>query len=104
MAVGEIPSLKTQGKLWRIGLLYDQLSDYEIMRIQFNIFLNACFSIICCKGKISWLVPKPHTILQEGPMFGVMGKWFGKAWKNINNNFINQQIQDNIKQNVEGEC
>ncbi len=104
MAVGEIPSLKTQGKLWRIGLLYDQLSDYEIMRIQFNIFLNACFSIICCKGKISWLVPKPHTILQEGPMFGVMGKWFGKARKHINKNFINQQIQDNIKQNVEGEC
>ncbi len=37
-------------------------------------------------------------------MFGVIGKWFGEAWKNINKNFINQQIQDNIKQNVEGEC
>jgi len=104
LAVGEIPSLKTQGKLWRIGLLYDQLSDYEIMRIQFNIFLNACFSIICCKGKISWFVPKPYTILQEDQMLGGMGKWYGKAWKYINKNFFNQQIQDNIKQNVEGEC
>ncbi|CAF3125410.1 unnamed protein product [Rotaria sp. Silwood2] len=95
LAVGEIPSLMTQGSLWRTGLLYNLLSDYEIMRVQFTLFFRTLFSCACCKNGASWFIYKPYTVLQKDENVGPMGK-LDEAGKYMNKHFFAQQIYDNI--------
>ncbi|CAF1636410.1 unnamed protein product, partial [Rotaria sp. Silwood1] len=72
LAVGEIPSLKTQGTSSRTLLMYNLLSDYEIMRIQFHLLINAVVSCGCYGNGISWFCPHPYTILQSDENLGPM--------------------------------
>ena len=94
--MGEIPSLMTQGTLWRTRLLYDLLSDYEIMRFQLYLLLSgiSCHSIV--KRKISRFLVSPYLSLQKDEYRGPMGK-ISDAWIYLKKHFFDQQIQDNVK-------
>ncbi|CAF1113423.1 unnamed protein product [Didymodactylos carnosus] len=52
LAVGEIPTLKTQAKLHRDIMLYELLSDYEILHLQikrlYRFLIKYCLCQCCC--------------------------------------------------------
>ena len=89
--MGEIPSLMKQGSLLRHQMLYDLLSDCEILRLQFKRLWNF---LSCYKGKRKgssrlhhgfWVThdERANTILEA-------------LADNTKKNFIEQRIQDNV--------
>ncbi len=73
MPVEEIPTLLTQGTLWRIQILYNLLSDYEILRIRIILF----FDCLTCNRfryrRIPFFLPRPYSILQKDELISPMG-------------------------------
>ncbi len=97
MAVGEIPSLKEMGTIWRSEMLYSLLADYSITALQLIRLLN-CLSC----GKFKKCLPnrlmKDGTSLQ--PFVTIErdengGSW-RKRWKMIKTHVFDEQIQDDI--------
>ena len=99
LAVGEIPTLLTQGTMWRIDILYNLLSDYEILRLRFVL----AFDCITCHRfrhrQIPWFRPRPYSILEKNELGSSMG-FIGKAWKYTEKHFFKEQIQDNINPSI----
>lgn len=99
LAVGEIPTLLTQGTLWRIDILYSLLSDYEILRLR---LIHAFDSVTCHRFRYTqnpWFRPRPYSILEKNELDSPMGP-IGKAWRYTVKHFFREQIQDNIKPSI----
>jgi hypothetical protein len=96
LAVGEIPTLLTQGTLWRLQILYNLLSDYEILRIRMVILFDCLTRNMFRHRQIPWFRPRPYSILQKDELVSPMGK-LGALWNYTEKHFFNEQIQDNIK-------
>jgi hypothetical protein len=96
LAVGEIPTLLTQGTLWRIQMLYSLLSDYEILRIRITLFFDFLTCNIFRDRQIPWFRSRPYSILQKDELASPMGK-IGALWNYTEKHFFHEQIQDNIK-------
>jgi hypothetical protein len=94
VAVGEMPSLTTKGKMWQSQMLYDLLSDYSIISLQIIRFIN----FISCGFLGDWLSKKRlhPIIIREHDQHGT---WYEKAWKYTQRNFFDEKIQDNIISN-----
>ena len=99
LAVGEIPSLLTQGTLWRTGLLFNLLSDYEILRIRFILIFDGLTGNRFRHRQIPWFRPRPYSVLEKDELVHPMGK-LGSVWKYTEKHFFNEQIQDNIEQST----
>jgi len=94
--VGEIPNLMTQGTLWRNQMLYDLMSEYEILRLQLCRLGNF---LMCCRGRrISHMCSKPlaswtNDEKDQGHLT--------KAWNYTEKYFWHEQIQDSIPPKIE---
>jgi hypothetical protein len=91
LAVGEIPSLMDQGALWRNQMLYNFLSDAEILRLQFCRLANfiSCYQA----NRISCIRGRPiHLLTNDERAHGR----FEKAFYYTNKHFFEEQIQDSI--------
>ncbi len=95
LAVGEIPTLLTQGTLWRIQMLYSLLSDYEILRIRMTLFFDCLTCNVFRHRQIPWFRPRPYFILQKDELQDPMGS-IGNLWKYTKKHFFHERIQDNI--------
>ena len=71
----------TQGKIWRTRLLYNLTSDYEIMRIQYNRFINSLRCCRCCQTRLSEYMPPVYLKLQMDERKGVMGMERGPIYR-----------------------
>ena len=81
-----------QGTLWRNQMLYDFLSDCEILRLQFRRLEK----FICCsRGKRwSWIHQRPVVVLtHDKKAHGCLDK----AWDYAHKHFFEEQIQDNVE-------
>ncbi|CAF1173022.1 unnamed protein product [Adineta ricciae] len=95
LAVGEIPTLMDEGTLWRNQMLYNFLSDAEILRLQIRRFLNW----ICCNrlNRMQFMRRRPVRLLtldERGKIF------YERAWRYTRKHFFNEQIQDNINSTI----
>lgn len=99
MAVGEIPSLKDKGTLWQTQLLFNLLSDYEILRIRFLLFFDYITFNRYCDRSIPWFRLRPYRTLEKDELVPPL-KIFGFLWKYTKKHFFNEQIQDNIKSSI----
>ena len=97
LAVGEIPSLLTQGTLWRHIVLYDLLSDYEILRIRLILLFDYLSGNRFCGRPIPWFRPRPYFVLENDESVHPMGK-LGDMWKYTEKHFFFEQIQDTVMQ------
>ena len=91
MAVGEIPSLTIQGKIWQTQMVYDLLSDYSIVSLQIMRFFNF-ISCGCLRRYILKRGYEPIFILEEN----LKGTWHKRAWKYVKTNFFDEKIQEDI--------
>jgi len=95
LAVGEIPSLKDKGALWRTQLLFSLVSDYEIIRIRFLVVIDR---LTCNKYRhkqTPWFRLQSYSMLEKNELVGPMGK-LSTLWKYTKMNFVKQQIQEGI--------
>jgi hypothetical protein len=97
LAVGEIPSLEDRGRLWREQMLYDLMSDYEIMHLQFRRFVNFvfrhCRRLCCCRKRtLCFRHQHVHYLTYDARANGR----FTRAFNYIKKNFFDEQIQDTI--------
>ncbi|CAF1382057.1 unnamed protein product [Adineta ricciae] len=96
LAVGEIPTLMTQGTLWRISILFNLLSDYEMLRVR----LVHTFDCVTCHKLRHWRVmgfrPRPYYTLEKDELKSPMGL-LGKLCNYTKKHFFKEQIQNNIK-------
>jgi hypothetical protein len=91
LAVGEIPSLMDQGTLWRNQMLYNFLSDAEILRLQFRRF--AIFLSCYQANRISWIRGRPiHLLTNDERAHGCCEK----AWHYTKKHFFEEQIQNSV--------
>ena len=97
LAVGEIPSLTEQGKIWRSQMLYSLLSDYNILSYQILRLINY---LVCGKFQ-QWIVTKlirggkrlqPTVIIERDEK----GNRLEKAWKYVQKRFVDEKIQDDV--------
>ncbi len=95
--MGEIPTLVVQGKQWRSHMIYNLLSDYEILRFQFI----RLFDFLACghlyekrKSNMFCMRRRPRVILANDAN---KSHWLAKAWEYTSKNFFEERIQDNIK-------
>ncbi|CAF1423214.1 unnamed protein product [Adineta steineri] len=95
LAVGEIPTLLTTGTLWQTQILFDLLSDYEILRIRLVLIFDflSCNRFTHCQ--IPWFRPRPYATLLKDELVSPMGP-LGSAWNYTEKHFFHEQIQDNI--------
>jgi hypothetical protein len=95
LAVGEIPSLMVQGTLWRNQMLYNFLSDSEILRLQFRrlSILLSCYRM----NRTSYLRYRPILLLTHDER---EHNYVEKAWHYTEKHFFKEQIQDNIKLSI----
>ncbi|UJR17163.1 hypothetical protein I4U23_004059 [Adineta vaga] len=100
LAVGEIPTLLTQGTLWRIQILFNLLSDYEMLRVRFVLIFDCLTCNVFRQSRIPWFRPRPCYILEKDELKSPMLA-LGDAWNYTQKYFFNEQIQDNIKPPVE---
>jgi hypothetical protein len=105
LAVGEIPSLKDKGALWRTQLLFSLLSDYEILRLRFLLFFDYvtfnryCDHPIPCDRPIPWFRLRPYFTFEKDELVPPMGM-LGALWHYTQKHFFKEQIQDNIKLSI----
>ena len=109
LAVGEIPTLVEQGTILQSRIYYDNLSDYEILRLQIRSLILRFISYLCCccswrmKSRLHHLVDR--TFLRQRPILfqiydrkqSSLPKRLGKY---IQKKFLNEQIQESIDQEV----
>lgn len=82
--------------MWRTSLLYNLLSDYEILRIRLVVFFDFV-SCGCYRGRqIPWFRPQPYNTLEKDEFRSSMGA-LGTGWKYMKQHFFDEQIQKNIK-------
>ena len=91
LSVGEIPSLMKQGNLLRHRMLYDLLSDCEILRLQFKR-LGHFLSCYKAKRKGSRRLHDGFWITHDDQIYTCIGALVDNTKKN----FIEQRIQDNV--------
>ncbi|CAF4082826.1 unnamed protein product [Adineta steineri] len=92
LAVGEIPTLMVEGTLWRNQMLYDFVSDGEILRLQFLRLMK----FLCCYQlyRISRIRARPiHLLTFDDRANG----WIGKAWYFTKKHFFEEKIQDDVE-------
>jgi hypothetical protein len=91
VAVGEIPSLTVQGKMWQSQMLYDLLSDYSIVSMQMIRLIN----FITCGAIGHWLFKQrlQPIVIREHDL---KGTWLENKWKYVQMNFFEEKIQDDI--------
>lgn len=99
MTVGEIPSLKDKGTLWRTQILFSLLSDYEILRIRLVLAFDCVSCNIFRHRRIPWFRPRPYYTLEKNEMVSPMGK-LGSIYNYTEKHFFNEQIQDNISKST----
>jgi len=97
LAVGEIPSLKEKGTIWRSEMLYSLLADYSITALQLIRLVN-CLSCGTLKKCFTNRSMKDGTRLQ--PIVTIErdengGSWVTK-WKKIKTHIFDEQIQEDI--------
>ncbi|CAF0792131.1 unnamed protein product [Adineta steineri] len=93
LAVGEIPTLMDEGTRWRNQMLYNFVSDGEILRLQFHRFIKF---VCCCKywNRKSRMSSQPVALLTfDQRAHGCCQK----AWHYTKNHFFDEKIQDDIK-------
>jgi hypothetical protein len=79
-------------------MLYDLMSDYEIMHLQFRRFGNFvfrhCRHFLCCCRKRTLCFPHQHVLYltYDARSQG----WLVRAFYYIKKNFFDEQIQDTI--------
>ncbi len=109
MAVGEIPTLVVQGALVQSRIYYDNLSDYEILRLQIRSLILWIISHICCccsasfKYKLYRLVDR--SFLRQRPiLFQIYDRKHREIPRRIGQfiqkKILSEQIQDSIDQDV----
>ncbi|CAF0795396.1 unnamed protein product, partial [Adineta ricciae] len=100
IAVGEIPSLKDQSIVWRHKMMYNLVSDYEILRAQLRLIVNR---MTCCRSHrskqrgprlLKFLQYRQDQSLQqdENNVFFLVG--FGRY---MQKHFFDERIQDNVE-------
>ena len=85
--------------MWRINLLYNLLSDYEILRLRSVIMFD---SITCRRFRhrqIPKFSPQTYSILEKNELGNRMGN-FGKALRKIEKHFFDERIQDDIDPSI----
>jgi hypothetical protein len=96
LAVGEIPTLSTQGTLWRTQLLYSLLSEYEIFHLRLFHAFDVLSRCLCRCRKASSSRLQPILTLQINSLEGPLGRRWGLIWDYFNRNFVRAAIQDMI--------
>ncbi|CAF1285333.1 unnamed protein product [Adineta steineri] len=92
LAVGEIPTLMEEGTLWRDKMLYNFVSDGEILRLQFIRLMK----FISChySDHIRIMRPRPIDMLTfDEKAHG----YLEKAWYYTNKHFFEEKIQDDVE-------
>ncbi len=92
--MGEIPSLTEQGKLWRAQMLYNLLSDYELIFLQLARFIDLvlCGRPYLIVRKLMGAATRPVVIFEHDKK----GHWFARAWDYTKKNFYDEKIQDDV--------
>ncbi|CAF3799594.1 unnamed protein product [Adineta steineri] len=92
LAVGEIPTLMDEGTLWRDTMLYDFVSDGEILRLQFLRLMRflSCYQL----SRIPCMIPRPIVMLTYDER---AHGWFEKAWHYTMKHFFHEKIQDDVE-------
>jgi hypothetical protein len=89
LTVDKIPSVSDQGSVWRSQMLYNLLSDYSIMALQFIRLLNC----LACANFHEWIVNKlirggkslrPVVVIERDGKSGCCGK----AWEYVRTDFF----------------
>jgi len=89
LTVNEIPSLTDPVSVWRSQMLYNLLSDYSIMALQFTRLLN----YLACGNFHEWIVNKlirvgkrlhPVVVIERDEKSGCCGK----AWEYVRTDFF----------------
>lgn len=81
--------------MWRSWLIYNILSDYEIMRIQFSQLFNAVACVLCCPSKNSLFISKPYTTMQAYTRKGVL-RMLDRVWECLDKHIFSQKIYDDV--------
>ncbi|CAF0926882.1 unnamed protein product [Adineta steineri] len=92
LAVGEIPTLMDEGTLWRDTMLYNFVSDGEILRLQFLRLMRflSCYQLT----RIPCMIPRPIIMLTYDER---AHGWFEKAWHYTMKHFFEEKIQDDVE-------
>ncbi|CAF3676752.1 unnamed protein product [Adineta steineri] len=92
LAVGEIPTLMEEGTLWRDKMLYNFVSDGEILRLQFLRLMRflSCYQLT----RIPCMIPRPIIMLTYDER---AHGWFEKAWHYTMKHFFEEKIQDDVE-------
>ncbi|UJR12614.1 hypothetical protein I4U23_016789 [Adineta vaga] len=104
VAVGEIPSLKEQSIAWRHKMIYNVLSDYEILRYQIRHLVDCvtCGFLNRTEGRgpriFKFLQRHQDLIMQEDEKNVFYLIRFGRY---VQKHFFRQQIQDNVEIRVD---
>ncbi len=99
LAVGELPSLNDQSIIWRHRMMYDLLSDYEILRIQLRPIVD-CFTCgylhkIKHRPGIFKFLQRRQDIIIEQDQNKVF--WLLRFGRYIQKHAFEERIQDNVK-------
>ncbi|CAF0748386.1 unnamed protein product [Adineta steineri] len=92
LAVGEIPTLMDEGTLWRNQMLYNFVSDGEILRLKFRRLRK----FLCCKcwNRRSYMPSRSVRLLT----FDQRAHCFcRRLWDYTKKHFFEEKIQDDIK-------
>jgi len=100
VAVGEIPSLKDQSILWRHLMMYELLSDYEILRIQLRPIVN---TLICgamdrprAQGpSIFKCLQRRQDVMMQEDQNDVF--WLLRCGRYMQRHFFKDQLQDDVQ-------
>ncbi len=99
LAVGELPSLNDQSVTWRHQMMYNLLSDYEILRVQLRPLVD-CFTCGFLSrtkrrgpGLLKFLQRRQDVKIQrdENEVF-----WLLRFGRYTQKHFFDERIQDNI--------
>ncbi|CAF1104808.1 unnamed protein product [Adineta steineri] len=95
LAVGEIPTLMVEGTLWRNQMLYNFVSDGEILRLQFRRFMK----FVCCKcgNRRSCMPSRPVALLTSDQR---AHGYCQRAWYYTKKHFFEEKIQDDIRRKI----
>ncbi|CAF1467011.1 unnamed protein product [Adineta ricciae] len=100
IAVGEIPSLKDQSIVWRHKMMYNLVSDYEILRAQLRLIVNR---MTCCRSHrskqrgprlLKFLQYRQDQSLQQDDNNVFFLVRFGRY---MQKHFFDERIQDNVE-------
>jgi hypothetical protein len=82
--------------MWREQMLFNLLSDYEILRFRVVLVLDYLSRGRFRKSRCFFFRPVPCRTLENNKLQGLMGV-LSRVWKYIQKHGFQEQIQENIE-------